>query len=111
LGLASEANADVLEGLTAFASERDVSLLDVAIGGLLAQPGVAAVIAGATTPEQVRANVQASDYVPRGKDVRLLDELAPTKKPQPPRRPGPPQQQQQEQKPKQKRPAPAAPAT
>jgi hypothetical protein len=43
-----------IEALEAFARERDLSLLEVAIGGLAAQPPVASVIAGATKPEQVR---------------------------------------------------------
>jgi len=36
----------------------------VAIGGLLAQPAVASVIAGATTGEQVRANAAAAVWRP-----------------------------------------------
>ena len=48
-----------LEALQRFADERGVPLLDVAIGGLAAQPAVSSVIAGATKPEQVRANVAA----------------------------------------------------
>jgi aryl-alcohol dehydrogenase-like predicted oxidoreductase len=94
LGLASDESADTIERLTEFAAEREISLIDVAIGGLLAQPAVAAVIAGATTPEHVRTNVRAADWVPRPRDLKLLDELAPTKKPQPRRRGGRQQQQQ-----------------
>ncbi len=37
---------------------RGITLLDVAIGGLAAKPAVASVIAGATSAEQVAANVQ-----------------------------------------------------
>ena len=50
---------DVVEALEAYAAERSISLLDVAIGGLAAQPAVASVIAGATSPDQVKANVAA----------------------------------------------------
>ena len=39
---------------TAYAAERDLTLLDVAIAGLAAQPAVASVISGATRGEQVR---------------------------------------------------------
>jgi aryl-alcohol dehydrogenase-like predicted oxidoreductase len=39
-----------------------VSLLEVAIGGLAAQPPVVSVIAGATKPEQVRANPAAGQW-------------------------------------------------
>lgn len=63
---------DVVERLRAFADRRGVSLLDVAIGGLAAVPGVAAVIAGATKPEQVRANAAAGAWQP---DAGALAEL------------------------------------
>jgi aryl-alcohol dehydrogenase-like predicted oxidoreductase len=66
---------DRLEKLEAFAAERDVSLLDVAIGGLAAQPAVASVIAGATSREQVRANVAAGLWQPSSADLATLDEL------------------------------------
>ena len=60
---------DVLEGLEAFAAERSVSLLDVAIGGLAAQPAVSSVIAGATSSEQVAANVKAGEWQPSAEDL------------------------------------------
>jgi aryl-alcohol dehydrogenase-like predicted oxidoreductase len=63
---------DRLEALEAFATERGVSVLDVAVGGLLAMPAVASVIAGATTPEQVRANVAAGAWEPTPDDVAAL---------------------------------------
>ena len=53
---------DRVEALEAFAAERGVSILDVAIGGLAAQSPVASVIAGATKPEQVRANAEAGAW-------------------------------------------------
>jgi aryl-alcohol dehydrogenase-like predicted oxidoreductase len=48
---------DRLEALTEFATERGLALLELAFAWLLSQPIVASVIAGATTPEQVRTNV------------------------------------------------------
>ena len=66
---------DVVEGLEAFAKSRGVSLLDVAIGGLAAQPCVSSVIAGATSPEQVAANVDAGDWEPSLEDLAELDEI------------------------------------
>ena len=45
---------DTLEALESYAAERGLRVLDVAIGGLAAQPAVTSVIAGATRPEQVR---------------------------------------------------------
>ena len=67
---------DQLEALERYASERGVSLLDVAIGGLLARPVVSSVIAGAMTPDQVRANVKAASWKPSGADVEELERLA-----------------------------------
>jgi aryl-alcohol dehydrogenase-like predicted oxidoreductase len=52
-----------------------VSLLGVALGGLAAQPAVASVIAGATRPEQVAANVEAGLWEPSAEDLRALDEV------------------------------------
>ena len=46
------------------------SVLDLAIGGLAARPVVGSVIAGASRPEQVRANVAAGSWTP------TADELA-----------------------------------
>lgn len=69
---------DVIEALESFAAERDVELIDVAVGGLEAQPAVASVIAGATKPEQVRTNVAALRWRPTEEDLRELDRVAPT---------------------------------
>nr|WP_254592531.1 aldo/keto reductase [Candidatus Frankia nodulisporulans] len=72
---------DRLEVLETFARERDRSLLDVAIGGLAAQPGVSSVIAGATTASQVRANATAGEWQPRSDDLEVLNKVAPTLRP------------------------------
>lgn len=50
------------EALETFAEERGHALLELAIGGLASLPGIASVIAGATSPEQVRANVAAGAW-------------------------------------------------
>jgi aryl-alcohol dehydrogenase-like predicted oxidoreductase len=70
-----DADFDRIEALAAFADERGISLLDVAIGGLAAQPFVGSVIAGATSAEQVRANVAAGGWQPEAADLVALDEL------------------------------------
>ena len=67
------AKLDRVEELRAWAEARGHSLLDLAVGGLLAQPAVATVIAGATKPEQVRANAQAGAWEPTPAE---FDELA-----------------------------------
>jgi len=61
-----------VEKLAGFAEERGRSLLDLAFAGLLAQPVVASVIAGATSPEQVRANVAAGEWVLSEEDRAAL---------------------------------------
>ena len=66
---------DRVEALQRFADERGVSLLEVAIGGLAAMPAIASVIAGATTPEQVRANVKAGEWEPSADDLAALQAL------------------------------------
>jgi aryl-alcohol dehydrogenase-like predicted oxidoreductase len=71
----SDRDFDKVERLTAFAEQRGRSLLDVAIGGLAARPTVASVIAGATSAEQVRANVTAGEWVPTADDAAALAEL------------------------------------
>jgi len=71
----SDDEYDRLEALEAFAGERGLSLLEVAIGALAAQSPVASVIAGATKPEQVRANA-STDWEPTPSDLTALRALA-----------------------------------
>jgi aryl-alcohol dehydrogenase-like predicted oxidoreductase len=66
---------DRIEALERYADERGVTLLDVAIGGLAAQPAITSVIAGATKAEQVRANAKAGDWEPSADDLGALNEL------------------------------------
>jgi aryl-alcohol dehydrogenase-like predicted oxidoreductase len=66
---------DRAEALERYANERGISLLDVAVGGLLAMPAVTSVIAGATKPEQVRANAAAGTWEPNADDVEALRAL------------------------------------
>ena len=63
------------EALQRYADDRDVSLLEVAVGGLLAMPAVTSVIAGATRPDQVRANVAAGAWEPADDDLDALRAL------------------------------------
>jgi aryl-alcohol dehydrogenase-like predicted oxidoreductase len=71
----SGANFDKVDALSAFATERGLSLLQVALGGLASRPAIASVIAGATSPEQVAANVEAGLWTPT-EDDRFALELA-----------------------------------
>jgi aryl-alcohol dehydrogenase-like predicted oxidoreductase len=69
------ADWDRLEAVTKYAEARDLSVLDVAIAGLGAQPAVASVIAGATSGDQVRANAAAMGWEPGPADLAELDDL------------------------------------
>ncbi|MEU1684486.1 aldo/keto reductase [Micromonospora sp. NPDC005707] len=69
------ADWDTIEAIEAYAAERGISMLQVAIGGLAARPAVTSVIAGATTPEQVRANAEAGTWQPTDEDLDTLDAI------------------------------------
>lgn len=69
---------NIVEGLETFARERGISLLQVAIGGLAAQPQVASVIAGAMSPEQIEANVVAGLWTPSIDDLEQINRIAPS---------------------------------
>ncbi|HEY2959184.1 MAG TPA: aldo/keto reductase [Actinomycetota bacterium] len=73
----TEETFDRLEGLEKYAVQRGLTLLEVAVGGLAAQPGVTSVVAGATRPDQVRANVTAALWEPTQEDLEELAALAP----------------------------------
>jgi len=60
----SDAQLEEVERLRRWAEAHGASLLELAIGGLLAVSPVASVIAGATKPEQVRANAAAGEWIP-----------------------------------------------
>ena len=73
----SDANFTKVERLAAFAAARGRSLLELAISWLAAQPSVASVISGATTPEQVRANAAAASWKLTSEELAEVDALAP----------------------------------
>jgi aryl-alcohol dehydrogenase-like predicted oxidoreductase len=68
---------DKVEALIAWGTEHGVSLLDIAIGGLAAQPGCASVIAGAMSPEQVKANAAAGEWEPAPAELAEIDAIVP----------------------------------
>jgi aryl-alcohol dehydrogenase-like predicted oxidoreductase len=73
--IATEEQFSLLEALARFAAGRGLSMTDVAIGALLARRPVSSVIAGATKPEQVRANAAAARWTPDEQDLADLEEL------------------------------------
>ena len=74
-GRLDKANFDLVEAIEAYATERGLSMPQVAIGGLAAMPTVGSVIAGATSAEQVKQNVDAGLWMPGGDDLEVLLEI------------------------------------
>ena len=73
--LVTERRLDQVEQLRTFAEKLNRSLLDLAIGGMLARPVVGSVISGASRPEQVRANVAAGSWQPTPDELATIDEI------------------------------------
>jgi aryl-alcohol dehydrogenase-like predicted oxidoreductase len=71
----TQANWEKVEQLAAFCAARGRSLLDLAFSWLLHRPMVASVIAGATTPEQVAANVAAAGWPLSREDMDEIDRI------------------------------------
>lgn len=69
---------EALDRLHAFCAARGIEEVDVAFSWLLNRPQVASVIAGATTPEQVRRNARAWMWRPTSEDLAELDEIFPS---------------------------------
>lgn len=61
--VATDDNFAKVDAFRAFAESRGHTVTELAIGWLLAQSSVTSVIAGATKPEQVEANVKAAQWV------------------------------------------------
>ena len=66
-----------VEAMRRFAESRGHSLLELAMSWLLRRPVVASVIAGATSPEQVRANLEAASWRLTDRDLAEIDRIAP----------------------------------
>ena len=76
-GYVTEEKLDRVEALAAWGDEHGRSLLEIAIGGLAAQPGCGSVIAGAMSPEQIKANADAGAWEPTAQEVAEIDALVP----------------------------------
>lgn len=79
--MVTDADLDQLKRYGDFAQQRGITEVDVAFGWLLAQSPVSSVIAGATKPEQVRANAQAVRWSATPEDLAELDQIFPTPDP------------------------------
>jgi aryl-alcohol dehydrogenase-like predicted oxidoreductase len=74
-GYVTDAKLDIVEGLATWAETHGVSLLTVAISCLAAQPGCSSVIAGAMSPEQVKANAATADWTPTADELAEVDAI------------------------------------
>jgi aryl-alcohol dehydrogenase-like predicted oxidoreductase len=74
-GYVTDAKLDIVEGLANWGDGHSVSLLTIAIGGLAEQPGCGSVIAGAMSPEQVKANADAADWIPAPDQLAEIDAI------------------------------------
>ena len=73
----AQADFDRIEALEKLASAWEIDLPTLALGALAAQPAVATVIAGARTPDQLRANVASIAWEPTLEQLAAIDEVAP----------------------------------
>jgi aryl-alcohol dehydrogenase-like predicted oxidoreductase len=70
-GYITDEKLDRVEALISWARVQETSILDVAIGGC------SSVIAGAMSPEQVKANAMAGEWVPAPEQLAALDRIVP----------------------------------
>jgi aryl-alcohol dehydrogenase-like predicted oxidoreductase len=73
--LLTEENLAVVERLLEFSESRGRTILELAFSWLLTRPYVASVIAGATSPEQVRSNAAAAGWEPTDKELAEVDSI------------------------------------
>jgi aryl-alcohol dehydrogenase-like predicted oxidoreductase len=71
----TDVNLEKAERLRRFAEERGHSLLELAFSWLVSRKAVASVIAGATKPEQIEANVKAGDWALNPEELAKIDEI------------------------------------
>jgi aryl-alcohol dehydrogenase-like predicted oxidoreductase len=71
----TEQNLAIVELLIEFAESKGHTILELAFSWLLSHKSVASVIAGASKPEQVRANAKAADWQPAADDLAQIDAI------------------------------------
>ncbi|HEY7098794.1 MAG TPA: aldo/keto reductase [Terriglobales bacterium] len=74
-GLLSDQNLSLVESLIFYAEHKDRSLLELSISWLASHVVVASVIAGATKPEQVRANARAAGWRMTEEEMNEIDTI------------------------------------
>ena len=76
-GYVTEDKLARVEALVGWGQTHGVSLLEIAVGALAAQPGCSSVIAGAMSAEQVKANAEAGAWEPTAEDLAEIDAVVP----------------------------------
>jgi aryl-alcohol dehydrogenase-like predicted oxidoreductase len=71
----AEPNASMYRSLQALCRERGRSLLDLAISWLLMRPTVACVIAGASSPQQLKQNIEAVGWMLSAEEIAEIDRI------------------------------------
>jgi len=71
----NDRNFDIVEKLEGFVKARGHSMVELAFSWLAARPTVASIIAGATRPEQIAANVRAAEWSLTAEDMNQIDGL------------------------------------
>jgi aryl-alcohol dehydrogenase-like predicted oxidoreductase len=72
----TDENFEIIGKLRAFAEERGHTLLDLAMSWLATKPVISSVIAGATKPEQVKANTDAASWRLTDDEMKAVDEIS-----------------------------------
>jgi aryl-alcohol dehydrogenase-like predicted oxidoreductase len=71
----TDANWEKAEKLADFAAAHGRTMVELAFSWLAAQPAISSVIAGATRPEQVEANVKAAEWALTADDLAAIDAI------------------------------------
>jgi aryl-alcohol dehydrogenase-like predicted oxidoreductase len=71
----TKTNLEIVEALIKFAGARNHTILELAFAWLLSHKPVASVIAGASKPEQVRANASSASWQLSSDDLREIDAI------------------------------------
>lgn len=74
----NDANWPIVERLEGFAEQRGRTLLELAFSWLAARPCVSSIIAGATKPEQIEANVRAVGWELTAEELQEIDLITAT---------------------------------
>jgi aryl-alcohol dehydrogenase-like predicted oxidoreductase len=75
-GVLTDENFERIGKLRAFAEEHGHTLLELAMSWLASKPVIASVIAGATKPEQVRANAESVSWRLSDDEMKAVDEIS-----------------------------------